>query len=114
MSGLQTTRDSDVYMDTVSDGDPVHQSASGFEEEGELSDPDHDTATETDQTLPEEQSYCETVCGIRSFMGCTHIPDMENSSSSDNKPFAAPKQQPLGKISVKLCKKMAQTQDHLS
>ena len=46
-------------MDTDSDGDLVHRPASGFEEEGELSDLDHNlTATETDQTLSEEQSYC--------------------------------------------------------
>ena len=46
-------------------------------------------------------------------MGWMHIPDMDNSSSSaDDNPFAAPKQQPLGKISVNLltdewlCKKV--------
>ena len=36
-------------------------------------------------------------------MGWTDIPDMDNSSSSaDDNPFAALKQQPLDKISVKL------------
>ena len=36
-------------------------------------------------------------------MGWTNITDMDNSSSSaDDNPFAAPKQQLLGKISVKL------------
>ena len=36
-------------------------------------------------------------------MGWTHIPDMDMSSSSaDDNPFQAPKQQPLGRISVKL------------
>ena len=44
-------------------------------------------------------------------MGWTHIPDVDNSSTDDN-PFQAPKQQPLGRISVKLptdewlCRKM--------
>ena len=91
MSGLQTTQDSN--MDTDSDSDPVYQPASGFEEERELSDPEHDlTATETDQTLSEEQSYRETLRGIRSFMDWTHILDVDTSSSSayDNL-FTAPK-----------------------
>ena len=36
-------------------------------------------------------------------MGWTHIPDMDTSSSSaDDNPLQAPKQQPLGRISVKL------------
>ena len=111
-SGLQTPQDSDMGMD--SDGDPVHQLSGDFEEEGELSDPDHNlTVTETDQALSEEQTYRETVRGIRFFMGWTHISDMETSSSSaDRNPFPAPKQQPLRTISVKLltdkwlCKKM--------
>ena len=81
-------------MDMDSDSDPVNRYTSGFAEEGDLSDRDHDlTPTETDQAVSEEQSYCETVCGIRSFMGWTCILDMDNSSSSaDDNPFAAPKQ----------------------
>ena len=53
------------------------------------------------------------MCGIRSFMGWSHIPDMDSAlSSSEDNPFAAPKQQPTGKISVNLptddwlCRKM--------
>ena len=72
MSGLQTTQDShcDNEMDTDSDGDPVHQPASGVEEEGELSDLEHNLiATESGQALSEEQSHRETVHGIKSFMG---------------------------------------------
>ena len=68
---------------------------------------------DTDQALSEEQSYRETVTGIRSFMGWNHIPDIDNASSAtDDNPFAASKQQPSGRISVKLptdewlCKKM--------
>ena len=56
--------------------------------------------TETDQALSEDQSYHETVRRTRSFMGWTHMPDMDSSSAEDN-PFAAPKYQPLGKISAK-------------
>ena len=70
-------------MDSDSDCDPVHQPASGFEEEGELSDPNHDrTTTETDQALSEEQSYHETVHGVGSFMGCTHIPIRSTQTAS--------------------------------
>ena len=91
MSGLLTTQHSDIEMDTDSDGDPVHLPASVF---GGLSDPDHNlTATETDLALSEQQSYRETVLGIRSFMVWRHIPDMDKSSSSaDGNLFTAPKQ----------------------
>ena len=69
-----------------------------------MSDLNQDVTTaDTDQAVSEEQTYRETERGIRSFMGWTYIPDMDNSSSSaDNYPFQAPKQQPLGRISVKL------------
>ena len=81
-----------------------------FDEEGELSDPDQDVITaDTDQALSEEQTYRETVRDIRSFMGWTHIPDMDTSSSSaDDNPFQAP----VSRISVMLptdewlCRKM--------
>ena len=46
-------------------------------------------------------------------MGWTHIPDIDaNTSSADDNPFAAPKQQPVGRVSVNLptddlmCRKM--------
>ena len=47
-----------------------------FVEEGELSDQDLDTATDPDQTLSEDQTYRETLQGIRSYMGWSHIPDI--------------------------------------
>ena len=60
-----------------------------FDEEWELSDPDHDLiATDMDQALSEEESYQETVHGIRSFMTWTHILDMDNSSSSERCPLS--------------------------
>ena len=85
-----------------------------FVEEGELSDQDPDaTATDPDQTLSEEQNYRETMRGIRSFMGWTHIPDMDTvAATSDDNPFAGPKAQPMGNVSVNmptdewLCRKM--------
>ena len=112
-SGLHSTQDTGIDLDSDSDTDPVNQPTSVFDEEEELSDLDQDsTSADTDQVPSEEQTYRETVCGIRSFMGWTHIPDMNNSSSADDNPFQAPKQQPLGRISVKLpsdewlCQKM--------
>ena len=41
--------------------------------------------------------------GVCSYMGWTHIPESDaNTSSADDNPFAAPKQQPVGKMSVNL------------
>ena len=75
-----------------------------FVKEGELSDQEHDTtAADPDQTLSEDQNYRETMRGIRSFMGWTHIPDMDMAASTaDDNPFAGPKAQPTGKISVSM------------
>ena len=76
-----------------------------FVKEGELSDQDPNvTATDPDQTHSDEQNYRETMRGIRSFMGWSHIPDMDTATStSDDNPFAGPKAQPAqpaGKVSV--------------
>ena len=61
----------------------------------------------------EEQNYCETMSGIRSFMGWSHIPEIDTAASkSGDNPFAGPKAQPTGKVSVTmptdewLCSKM--------
>ena len=89
----------DTDSDTnFSDRPPVNI----FKEDGELSDRDPDvTAADPDQTLSEEQNYRETMRGIRSFMGWTHKPDMDTAAStSDDNPFAGPKAQPAGKVSV--------------
>ena len=108
-------RQSSASIDTDSDSDysdrpPVDI----FVEEGELSDQDPDaTVADPDQTLSEHQNYRETIRGIRSYMGWTHIPDMDTATStSDDNPFVGPKTQPTGKVSVKmptdewLCRKM--------
>ena len=83
-------------------------------EEGELSDEQDVTITDLDQSLSEEQSYRETMRGIRSYMGWTHIPDVDsNAGTSDDNPFAGPKLQTPGKVSVQLpmdewlCKKLS-------
>ena len=57
----------------VSDRPPVDI----FVEEGELSDEMDATVTDPDHSPSEEQSYRETMRGIRSFMGWTHIPDTD-------------------------------------
>ena len=97
--------DSDTQSQ-LSDTPPVEL----FVEEGDLSDDQ-----EFDQELPtsEEQTYRETMRGIRSFMGWSHIPDMDSSNPSDDNPFAGPKAPAPSKISVQmptedwLCQKLA-------
>ena len=83
----------------VSDQPPVDI----FVEEGELLDELDATIIDPDQSLSEEQSYRETMTGIRSYIGWTHIPDIDaTAGSSDDNPFAGPKLQTPGKISVQL------------
>ena len=115
-SGVEVTlqvseSDMDVLSDSDSESLPVKVDKT---EEGELSDVEQDLSlTETDQLLSEEQNYRETMSGVRSFMGWTHIPEVDSAlSSSEDNPFAAPKQQPTGQTSVNLptddwlCRKM--------
>ena len=80
-----------------------------------MSEQDQDvTVADPDQSLSEEQNYRETMRGIRSYMGWTHIPDMDTSATtSDNNPFADLKTQVPGKVSVQiptndwLCRKLS-------
>ena len=80
-------------------------------EEGELSD-DQDFV-EQEQPTSEEQIYRETMSGIRSFMGWTHVSDMDSSNPSDDNPFVGPKAPVPNKVSVQmptkewLCKKLS-------
>ena len=91
----------------LSDTPPVEL----FVEEGELSDDQEFT----EQELPtsEEQTYRETMRGIRSFIGWSHIPDVDSSNPSHDNPFAGPKAPAPSKISVQmptedwLCKKLS-------
>ena len=52
------------------------------------------------------------MSGIRSFMGWTHVPDMDSSNPSDDNPFAGPKAPVPNEVSVQMpteewpCKKM--------
>ena len=93
-----SSSDSD-YESFSSDRPPVDL----YPEEGELSD-DHEVSfTDPDQSLSEEQSYRETMRGIRSYMGWTHVLDIDSGTkTSDDNPFAGPKLQTPGKVSVNL------------
>ena len=85
-----------------------------FPEEGELSEDQEGNLSDHDQSLSEEQSYRETMRGIRSYMGWNHIPDVDSSATtSGDNPFAGPKLHTPGKVSVNLptdewlCKKIS-------
>ena len=99
--------------DSVTDTESLPR-VMGHTKEDELSDIEQDIfLTDADQALSEKQNYRETVRGIRSYMGWSHIPDVDSDlSSSEDNPFATPKQQSTGKISVNLptdgwlCRKM--------
>ena len=56
---------------------------------------------EKDRILSEDQSYRETVCGVRAHMEWSFIPDREYTAQSrhDN-PWTGTRSQPVGKISV--------------
>ena len=83
------------------------------QKEGEVSEPkqedqqDSDSG-EKDRVLSEDQNYRETVCGVRAFMGWTHIPDLEYSPTlrTDN-PWTGHRSQPLGKVSVLPARRLA-------
>ena len=94
-----------------SDRPPVDLNA----EEGELSEDQDLTSTEPDQAISEEQNYRETMSGIRSFMGWSSIPEMDNTTTgSYDEPFLFfPKSSTPGKVSVQmpteewLCRKLS-------
>ena len=104
-------RDSFSSVDSQPDSEGSDQPPINlFVDEGDLSD-DQDFV-ELDQPNSEEQTYRETMSGIRSFMGWSHVPDMESSNPSDDNPFAGPKVPVPNKVSVHmpteewLCKKL--------
>ena len=79
-----------------------------YMEEGELSDEQDMTVTEPDQIPSAEQTYRETMGGIRSYMGWTNIPDVDSSNTaSDDNPSSAPKAPVPGKVSVTMLTGMA-------
>ena len=83
-----------------------------YTEEGELSD-DPDLTTEPELVPSEEQTYRETMKGIREYMGWFNIPDLDSANTaSDDNPFSGPKTVTPGKVSIQmltedwLCKKI--------
>ena len=109
---LQTgRRDSFSSVDSLPDSELSDQPPlTLFVDEGELSD-DQEFG-EPEQPTSEEQTYRETMSGICSFMGWSHVPDMESSNPSYDNPFAGPKAPVPNKVSVHmpieewLCKKL--------
>ena len=52
---------------------------------------------DVDQELSAEQTYRETICGVRSFMGWNQVPEYDSASSSqDDNPFAGTRHQQPG------------------
>ena len=76
-------------------------------DEGELSDresvQEQEDFIEGDQELSAEQSYRETLRGVRSFMAWNDIPEFDSASSSqDDNPFTGNRTSQTGKVSVKV------------
>ena len=92
ISSLESGAESDIF-----NRPPVEL----FVEEGELSD--EQDIMEQEQPTSEEQTYRETMRGICSFMGWTHVPDMDSSNPSDHNPFTGPKAPVPSKVSVQIC-----------
>ena len=85
-----------------------------YVEEGEPSDDQEATSTDQDQPLSQEQTYWKTMRGICSFMGWSHIPDIDSATkNTEDNPFAGPKTPVPGRVSMQmptedwLCKKLA-------
>ena len=76
-------------------------------DEGELSDlksiHEQEEIMEGDQELSAEQSYWETLRGIRSFMAWNDVPEFDSASSSqDDNPFTGNRGSQTGKTSIKV------------
>ena len=105
-----SSSDSSASASDYSDQPPVDL----YAEEGELSEDPDCTTVEPDQTISEEQTYRETMSGIRSYMGWSNIPELDSATTgSDDNPFSGPKSSTPGKVSVHmptkewLCKKLS-------
>ena len=64
-----------------------------YVEEGELSEDQDVTITHPDQSLSEEQTYRETMRGIQSYMGSSHILDLDTRIT----PLPVLRSNPLGR-----------------
>ena len=93
-------RDNISSLDSATDSDlSDHPPIELFAEEAELSDTQEG---EPDQNISEDQTYRETMREIRSYMGWSHVPDIDSSNPSDDNPFAGPKAPAPSKISVQM------------
>ena len=80
-----------------------HASHSLDEVDEQSTAPGHDNLLDVDQELSAEQTYRETLRGVRSFMGWNQVPEFDSSSpSQDDNPFAGTRPQQPGKVSVKV------------
>ena len=92
----------------ASEAGNVSDRSSSIAVEGEVSDlestgPDQEELLEGDQELSAEQSYTETLRGVRSFMAWNDIPEFDSASSSqDDNPFIGSRSSQTGKVSVKV------------
>ena len=105
----QPSTASDQPEDFASDDDQFSYNPDlSLDEEGELSEvlsqgPDREELTDPDQELSSEQTYRETLRGVRSFMGWDQVPEFDSScSTQDDNPFAGAKSHIPGKVSVKV------------
>ena len=87
--------------------DQFSNRASSVADEGQISDmesigPDRDGLLEVDQELTAQQTYRETLRGVRSFTAWNDIPEFDSSSSSqDGNQFTGSRGSHTGKVSVK-------------
>ena len=105
----QPSTASDQPEDFASEDDQLTDNPDlSLDEEGELSEalsqgPDCEELTDTDQELSSEQTYRETLRGVRLFMGWDQVPEFDLSSSAqDDNPFASARSHIPGKVSVKV------------
>ena len=113
-SAFDVSRKESSSSDSDSDSSSDQTLLDILPEEGELSDELEANFSDQEQSLSEEQSYRETMRGIRSYMGWDHIPDIDSgTTTSEDNPFAGPKPHAPGKVSINLptdewlCRKMA-------
>ena len=93
----------------AAESDQFSDRASSLADEGEVSDlestgSDREELLDVDQELTAEQTYRETLRGVRSFMAWNDIPEFDSSSSSqDDKKtrLPAPRVLILGKCQLK-------------
>ena len=92
----------------VAESEQFSDRASSLDDEGEVSDcestgPDREELLDMDQELTAEQTYRETLRGVRSFMAWNDILEFDSSSSSqDDNRFTSSKSSHTGKVSVKV------------